>query len=76
MVGSSCDDPLTNTCKVRLPMFHKGGALILAFTDIGVLWIESEQTMYLKVGCPNFGPVRGLGCVWRADSPVNIHQAW
>ena len=28
--------------------------------DIGVLWVESKQKLHLKVGCPNFGPVRGL----------------
>ena len=27
--------------------------------DLRVLCIESEQIMHLKVGCPNFGPVRG-----------------
>ena len=27
--------------------------------DLGVLWIESEQILHLKVGCPNFGPVQG-----------------
>ena len=26
--------------------------------DLGVLWIESEQILHLKVGCRNFGPVR------------------
>ena len=26
--------------------------------DLGVLWIESEQILHLKV-CPNFGPVQG-----------------
>ena len=27
--------------------------------DLGVLWIESEQILHLKVGCPNFSPGRG-----------------
>ena len=27
--------------------------------DLGVLWEESEQILHLKIGCPNFGPVRG-----------------
>ena len=27
--------------------------------DLGVLWIESEQILHLKVGCPNIVPVRG-----------------
>ena len=27
--------------------------------DLGALWIESEQMLLLKVGCLNFGPVRG-----------------
>ena len=27
--------------------------------DLGVLWIESEQILHLKVGCLNFGPVQG-----------------
>ena len=26
---------------------------------LGVLWIESEQILHLKVGCPNFGSVQG-----------------
>ena len=27
--------------------------------DLGVLWIESVQILHLKVGCLNFGPLRG-----------------
>ena len=27
--------------------------------DLGVLWVESEQILHFKVGCLNFGPVRG-----------------
>ena len=27
--------------------------------DLGVLWIESDQILHWKVGCPNFSPVRG-----------------
>ena len=27
--------------------------------DLGVLWVESQQILHLKVGCPNFGPARG-----------------
>ena len=27
--------------------------------DLGILWVESEQILHLKVGSPNFGPVRG-----------------
>ena len=34
------------------------GLMLIAY--LGVLWVESEQILQLKVGCPNFGPVRGL----------------
>ena len=27
--------------------------------DLRVLWVNSEQILHLKAGCPNFGPVRG-----------------
>ena len=27
---------------------------------LGVLWVESEQLLHLKIGCPIFNPVRGL----------------
>ena len=25
---------------------------------LGVMWVESEQKLHLKVGCSNLGPVR------------------
>ena len=34
------------------------GLMLIAYLE--VLWVESEQILQLKVGCPNFGPVRGL----------------
>ena len=33
--------------------------LILGFFNNLQLWVESEKILHLKVGCLNFGPVRG-----------------
>ena len=38
--------------------------------DLRVLCIESEQIMHLKVGCPNFGPVRGSAIYPTYTKPI------
>ena len=43
----------------QLCLNHSQGPCERVDADLGVLWIESEQILCLKVGCPNFGPVRG-----------------
>ena len=34
--------------------------------DLSIPWVESEQILHLKLGCPNFVPVQGL-----AIHPIN-----
>ena len=51
-----------------------------ADADLGILCVQSEQILHLKVGCPNFGPVWGsaiypTSCMEPAVTTCNLQPA-